>query len=105
MYSRLFDRLGLDINQSEVSQSVALGDNNTAVCECVVFSGDVKIEYQQSNDLENWTTAGAASGALTAPYNLVGSQVITCDYLRIKCTENSGFGTAVVSYGVNLSAQ
>ena len=83
----------------EVTEGLAgccMGNNNTVDCEVVVFSGEVTIEGEQSNDLENWTIVGDASSSLRAPYTLVGSRNITCQYVQHQVHEEW------VSYGCSI---
>lgn len=104
VYQQLFSRLGLATAGFEVSQPVAMGENNTVQCECVTISGAVDVQYEESNDLENWKLAGSAFTTITAPYDLLASQQITAEYVRIRVTE-PGLSTAVAALGINLSAQ
>ena len=106
MYRRLCNKQAFVAQQSEVSQAVAMEGYNTVNSELVMFSGGtVNMEYEESNDLENWTSVSAVN-SISAPYTLLGSKTITCAYVRMRCTENEPEGaTALVSYGINLSAQ
>ena len=81
-----------------------MGESNTVDCECTVFAGQVDLQYEQSNDLENWTVVGSPTLAVTGPYVLLGGQAVTGAYVRVRCTESIG-APAIVAYGINLSAQ
>jgi len=104
MHVKLFNAVGLATGVSEVSQAVAMGSNTKAAMSLIVFNGTVDVEYQESNDLENWSIVGAATAAITGPYSAPGGQTIEMAYVRVKITESGGAASAVASAELNLSA-
>lgn len=110
MYNRLYERLVIiDTTSPEYSQAVNMDGYNTVFPEIVVFtySGltNVKVQVQESNDLENWRDKGTVN-TMTAIGYTAGNVVtaFAATYARLK-VYTTGTGTAILSAGVNLSVQ
>ena len=109
MYTKLYERLVIiDTTAPEYSQAVSIEGFNAAFPEIVTFtfSGltNVKVQLQESNDLENWRDKGTVNTVSAIGYTS-GTVVTACAaaYVRLKIY-TTGTGTAILSAGLNLSA-
>ena len=110
MYTQLFSQLSLANSGpvTQVSQAVAMRNNNAAQANYVIFAltgTGVTFQLEGSNDLENWTELGSPDGSTAIGAGLLGVVAgIGAAFVRLRATVE-GSGRAIVSAGINTSFQ
>lgn len=106
MYTQVASKLAVVSGTTAFSQAVAMAGANAALFEFTVFAkggGDVDVQLQGSNDLENWEEVGAATGGNAVGYFASTAQTaIAYQYVRLMYTQNTS-GTAIVAAGINTA--
>lgn len=104
----------LSLSDDEYSQPIAIGGDNTAFAEIVVYntsgSPGLDLYIQGSNDLQNWTSGtqvlSLAGGSVTAGYHKATSlATVTTAYIRLRYDMTVGSTTIVLAAGINTSYQ
>lgn len=112
MYQVLATKLYLSASgtASEVSTAVSMEGANSVQVDYTIFSltgstPTVRLQLQQSNDLENWTTLGSQSTKDSVGWTLGPSATaVTAAYVRVKYDFSAGSSqTAVIAAGINTT--
>ncbi len=104
MYTQLASKVGVASGASAVSEPVAMAGFNTVQVDMTVFSGEVRVYVQETDNLQDWTVKDTYAAVAGPAYKLFAATDSCCAYVRVRW-EATGPGAAVVGGGVNLSAQ
>ena len=105
MYTKLASQVGLSNGSSVVSASVPMAGFNAVQVDITVFSGEVRVYVQQTDDLQDWTVKDTYTAVVGPAHKLFPSTGTCCAYVRVMWEEATGSGDAVLCGSVNLSLQ
>ena len=105
MYKQLATKVGISSGGSVVSDPVPMKGFNTVQVDLVVFSGEVRVYIQQSDDLQDWSLKDTYAAVIGPSHKMFSSTETCCAYVRVKWEEATGSGNAIVASGINQSVQ
>ena len=104
MYTQIASKLFVAGASTQVSQAVSMEGYNYVRLEFTVFSGSLAtFEFEESNDLENWTQLHLdVTGWVGPTYAMPVGSTSQAAFIRVRWTCDS---SSVIAGGVNLSSQ
>lgn len=90
----------------QFSQAVSMAGANAVFVEITCFAkggGNVDVQLQVGNDLQNWENQGTAIACTSAGYFSGQVTAIAAQYVRLRYTQSTS-GTGIVAAGINTAS-
>lgn len=107
MYTQVASKQVVVFGTVEFSQAVSMEGGNAVQFEVTCFAkgtGDLSVQLQGSNDLQNWDDFGTAVACDAVGYfsNAAAIDAIAYQYVRLEYTQATA-GTGIVAAGINVA--
>ena len=105
MYSELASKCAVTFGTKEFTQAVDMAGANGAQCEVTCFvkgGGNVSLQLQGTNDLQNWTDVGTAISVTAVGFFTGSITGVGYQYVRIELDQATS-GTAILACGINTA--
>jgi hypothetical protein len=110
MYTRVASNVAVVSGTPGYSQAVSMADANALQLDLTLIAkggGDLGVQVEGSNELENWDAIGSSVDLTAIGYNQTADATkftgIAHQYVRLKYTQSVS-GTAIISAGINTTS-